>query len=157
MREPLDRWRLVLVASLAVNLFILAALSTAWLGGRGWLPFVRSAERSARLVGMPNPRQLRAALDERHRAALDEALEAHGPEIRQRVRDLAAARLAVAEAIRAEPFDQARLEDALAQLRAQEAAVAVATQGMVVDLVGRLDAEGRARVAELVSFRRQRR
>src|SRR5918996_5100000 len=103
MSEPSNRWRLVLVVSLALNLFVLGAVSTAWLASRGWLPFRQRAERPPRIVGMPNPRQLRATLPAPDHGALDAALAAHGPEIRRRVRDLAAARAEVADAIRAEP------------------------------------------------------
>lgn len=150
------RWWIVLVVSLALNLFVAGALSTAWVVGRGVAPFWREARRPAAL-GMPNPRQLRAALNERQRPVLDEALRAHGPGIRDRIRQLAAARAEVAEAIRAEPFDRARLEAALARLREEEAAVAAATQGMVTEVVARLDADGRARVADLLPARRGRR
>ncbi len=149
------RWRIVLVISLALNLFALGALSTAWLGSRPWGPFVR-IERRPSMLGMPNPRQLRAALPERDRPVLADALTAHGPEIRRRIRDLAAARADVAEAIRTEPFDRPALEAALARLRERESAVAAATHGMVVELVGRLDTDGRTRVADLVPARRQR-
>lgn len=149
------RWRVALVVSLALNLFALGALSTAWLGPRPWGRVLREGRRPS-VVGMPNPRQLRAALPERDRPLIADALRAHGPEIRQRIRDLAAARADVAEAIRAEPFDRGRLEAAMATLRERETAVATVTQGMVVDLVSRLDAEGRARVADLVPARRAR-
>lgn len=149
------RWRVVLVVSLALNLFALGALSTAWLGPRPWGRILREGPRPS-VLGMPNPRQLRAALPERDRPVLADALRAHGPEIRRRIRDLVAARAEVAEAIRAEPFDRDRLETAMATLRERETAVAAATQGMLVDVVSRLDADGRARVADLVPLRRGR-
>jgi uncharacterized membrane protein len=155
MSASVTGWpRLVLIASLALNLFAAGALATALATDRGWLPGLRSHARPGRLIGLPNPRQLRAALPESGQRALDDALRAHGAEIRRRIHDLAAARLEVAAAIRAEPFERAGLDAALARLREREAAVAVATQAMMAELVERLDAEGRARVADLLPPRR---
>jgi uncharacterized membrane protein len=154
LATPAGRARLILIASLALNLFAAGAFATALLADRGPVAGLRRPGRAGQLMGMPNPRQLRAALAEPGDRALDELLGRHGPGIRQRIGDLRAARRDVAEAIRAEPFRRAALDDALAGLRAREAEVAVATQAMMAELVERLDAEDRARVAELLRPRR---
>jgi uncharacterized membrane protein len=147
------RTRIVLVVSLALNVFALGALASAWvLGGPGF----GASHRPARFIGLPLPRQLQAALPERDHGLLRTTLDAHRPEIRTRIRAIFAARRAVADAIRAEPFDRARLEAALAALREKEGATAEEAHRMMTDLAAKLDAGGRAKVAELITVRPRR-
>jgi uncharacterized membrane protein len=67
--------------------------------------------------------------------------------------ELFAARQVVADAIKAEPFDRAKLETAFAALREHDAAMAAGAQDWLVDFVAGLDPEGRAKVAELLTRR----
>ena len=146
--------RIVLIASLALNVFALGAFTSALvLDGSRWFG---DRERPRRFIGMPSPHRLRAALDEGDQRTLHAAMEAHRSEIRARIRGIRAARRDVAEAIRAQPFDRARLDAALVRLRESEGATATEIHGMIAELVAKLDADGRARVAELIPSRARR-
>lgn len=150
--------RLVLILSLALNLFGAGAIAAGTVADRGWLANTFGFHhRPPRMMGMPNPRQLHAVLPESGRAILKETLDAHRPRFRENLRGLFAARHAVAEAIKAVPFDRERLEAAFATLRDREARVAAAAQATMLDLVARLDAEERDTVAELLTVRQKRR
>jgi hypothetical protein len=61
----------------------------------------------------------------------------------------------VADAIKAEPFDRARLATAFGALRDQQAGMAAGAQEWLVELVAGLDADGRGKVAELLTRRRK--
>jgi uncharacterized membrane protein len=147
------RLRIVLVLSLALNLFAVGAVGAAAIVGDGWMGELAGVRQPPRLTGMPNPRQLRAVLDDADQAILSATLEARRPAFRENLRAMFAAREAVAQAIAAEPFDHARVEAAFAALREREAVVAAAAQGTILDLVARLDGDGRAKVAELMKRR----
>jgi uncharacterized membrane protein len=60
----------------------------------------------------------------------------------------------VAAAIRAEPFDRAALDAALATLRSLEVEMAGTVQAIIADLAEQLDAESRDRLAKLLETRR---
>jgi uncharacterized membrane protein len=145
--------RIALIASLALNLFAIGAVGAAAIGGGGWIGDLVGLRQPSRLTGMPSPRQLRAVLDDADRAILAAALDARRPAFRENLRAMFDARETVAQAIAAEPFDRARVETAFAVLREREAAVATAAQGTILDLVARLDADGRAKVAGLMKRR----
>ncbi|WP_119460428.1 periplasmic heavy metal sensor [Rhodospirillaceae bacterium SYSU D60014] len=151
--------RVLLVLSLALNLFGAGAIAASAVMDRGWLAgaFGLHHHRPPRIMGMPNPRQLHAVLPESGRVILKETLDAHRPRFRENLRGLFAARRAVAEAIKADPFDRTRLEAAFTTLRDREANVATAAQATMADLVSRLDADERDAVAELLTVRQRRR
>src|SRR5262249_15062549 len=105
------------------------------------------------LRGLPSPRELRDVLSESDEAKLDSLLRAHRPQFRERLEKLFAGRQAVADAIKAEPFDRAKVAAAFAALREQEADLAAGAQDWLVEFVAGLGPEGRAKVAAVLTRR----
>src|SRR5262249_25464491 len=110
--------RVVLVVSLALNLFFVSAVVVDAFSPDGWTRsfFGPRGGRGPGLPGLPNPTELRAALPEQDRAVLDRTIEAHRPQFRERFQGIGEARDAVAAAIKAEPFDPAKLEAAFSDV-----------------------------------------
>jgi uncharacterized membrane protein len=146
--------RLLLVGSLALNLFGIGAIAAdAVMDDDGHGGLFGGHCRPPRFTGLPSPRELREVLPESDQAKLDKLLEANRAQFHQRRDELFAARQAVADAIKAEPFDRAKLETAFAALRERDAAMAAGAQDWLVDFVAGLDPAGRAKVAELLTRR----
>jgi len=144
--------RFLLVGSLALNLFGIGAIAADAImdrEGHG----VLFGHCRPRFMGMPSPRELREVLPESDQAKLDSLLQAHRAQFRQRLEELFAARQVVADAIKAEPFDRAKLETAFATLRVREAGIAAGAQTWLIDLIEQLDPASRAKVAELLTRR----
>ncbi len=144
--------RFLLVGSLALNLFGIGAIAADAImdrDGHGGL----FGHCRPRFMGLPSPRELREVLPESDQAKLDSLLQANKAQFHQRLNELFAARQGVADAIKAEPFDRAKLETAFAALREREAGMATRTQDWLVDFVAGLDPASRARVAELLTRR----
>jgi uncharacterized membrane protein len=150
------RMRILLIASLALNLFGVGAIATAAVMDRGGHGGLFGHCRPPRFMGMPSPRELREVLRDSDRVKLAELLQANRAAFRERLTDLFAARQRVADAVRSEPFDRAKLEAAFAALRESEAAMAAGAQGWLVEFVAGIDADGRAGVAELLTRRHGR-
>jgi Spy/CpxP family protein refolding chaperone len=102
---------------------------------------------------VPEQRELREVLPEADQAKLEVLMKANRPQFHQRLDALFAARQQVADAVKAEPFDQAKLETAFAALREREAAMAAGTQNWLAAFVAQLTPESRAKVAELLTRR----
>lgn len=145
------RW--LLVGSLVLNVFLIGGIA-AGLVVRHGPPFF-GHDRPARLIGMPSPHKIRDALPANAQNVIDGVFEAHRRDMHSRIGQLREARRAVAAAMRAEPFDPAGLDAALAGLRAREAEVASAAHGAIAELAATLDPESRARLAELVDMSRR--
>lgn len=141
--------RLALVVSLALNLF-----AAGWFAGNLWRhegPGKRW--HHSRL----DPRALHDALEGSDREKLEAAMPAHRKQIHERLRELRAARGAVAGALRAEPFDPQRLATAFDQLREREAAVANQAQRTLIGLASQLSPEGREKMARQMIKRKRHR
>lgn len=149
-----DRLRAALIVSLAFNLFVIGVVSAGWIGGWDLLPFPRQEEQRVSLMTLPNPRQLRAVLPESDREIMETFLTERRPEIRPYLRDLASAREQVVLALRGEPFERDQLEKTLTELRERQTVTAVVVQAAFVDLMERINPEGRARVADLMPTRK---
>ncbi|HET6222811.1 MAG TPA: periplasmic heavy metal sensor [Dongiaceae bacterium] len=148
--------RIVLVVSLALNLFVVSAVAVDAFSHGGWTKsFLGQHGRGPGLLGLPNPRELRALLPEQDRTVLDSTMEAHRPQFRERFQGMGEARDAVAAAIKAEPFDPAKLESAFADLSTRWGAVSAEAQAMLTDLIGHLSPEGRAKLAQVLAERRK--
>src|SRR5262245_39444445 len=144
--------RLLVVGSLAPNLFGIGAIAAdAIMDDDGHGGLFRHCR--PRLMGLPGPRELRDVLPESDQAKLDNLLQAHRPQFRERLEKLFAGRQAVADAIKAEPFDRAKVAATFVALREQEADLAAGAQDWLVEFVAGLDPEGRAKVAELLTRR----
>lgn len=145
----LRRW--LLVASLVLNVFLIGGIA-AGLVVRHGPPFF--GHDRPRLMGLPSPHKIRAALPDSADPAIDAAFAAHRQDMRVRIRALVEARHQVAAAMRAEPFDRAALDSALATLRDREAEVASGAQSAIAELAAGLDPDSRSRLAELIDIRR---
>jgi Spy/CpxP family protein refolding chaperone len=86
---------------------------------------------------------------------LDSTMEAHRPQFRERFQGMGDARDAVAAAIKAEPFDPAKLETAFADLSTRWSAISAEAQAMLTDLITHLSPEGRAKLAQVLAERRK--
>jgi uncharacterized membrane protein len=145
--------RLLLIGSLALNLFGIGAIAADAIMDRDGHGGLFGGHCRPRFMGLPSPRELREVLPESDQAKLDTLLQANRPQFRQRLDALFAARQGVADAIKAEPFDRARLVTAFGVLREQEAGMAAGAQDWLVDFVAGLDPQARAKVAELLTRR----
>jgi uncharacterized membrane protein len=146
--------RLLVVASLALNVFLIGAVAADAVMHRGW--FGMFGHGRPGIMGLPSPHELRAVLPENDEAILEQALQSHRAQFHEHLDALFAARAEVAAAVKAEPFDRAKLEAAFAALRERDAAIAAGAQDMLVDFISKLDAAGRARVAGLLAQRHKR-
>ena len=141
MSDPLRRWRLATFGAVLVAVALGAALATVLL--------LRPHGRHPHAVmSLPGSRILAGELAAEDRKALRAAFHQRHPQMRERIEALQAARAAVVEALRAEPYDSARLQAAFAELRAQDGAAAVGVHEALVELAGSMDGAGRARLAE---------
>ncbi|WP_162141285.1 periplasmic heavy metal sensor [Paucidesulfovibrio longus] len=134
----------LLIGSLAVNLL----LGGYFIAGLLRHPF----HPPNPFVGLPNPHQISAVLPEDSRPLIRSVLDVHEGEVRTAMTRLFTTQKQVAAAMRAEPFDPDRLRAVLDEYSARQMDLIVAHQHTVADLVGRLDAQGRANVAELLKL-----
>lgn len=139
-RRKLAGW--LLMGSLALNLLLGGYLAAGALR--------RPFHPPNPFAGLPTPHQLERVLPEARKPLLRSVLDEHVPAVRAAMRELFAQQQAVAAAVRAEPFDAKRLRQVLDDFTARQLDLIVAHQGTVSDLVGRLDAADRARVADLL-------
>lgn len=145
--------QVALLASLLVNALLAGSVYALWQRGAAAPVAVDSeAPRGRAALG---PEQASRHLHDEERARLREVFRTHRPQMAERVRATRAARGEVIEAIRARPFEPARLDGALAELRAREGEAAAATHAMMGELARELDDAGRARMAEGMERRRR--
>jgi uncharacterized membrane protein len=144
--------RVLIVVSLALNVFLVGLVIAGSLTDRGWL----GHDRPPRIMGLPSPRELRSVLPDSCQATLEQALQANRPKFHEHLDALFAARQTVADAIKAEPFDPAKLATTFGTLREQDAAMSAGAQDMLVDFISKLDAGCRGKVADLLTQRHKR-
>ncbi|GAB3726513.1 hypothetical protein GCM10028862_01890 [Luteimonas pelagia] len=140
------RTRWVLVASLALNVALLAGFAWQHLHDDG--PRHGPPGHPLRGGMMPSPRLLRGALPAERQAVVDAILEKHRAGIRASVRDVFEARRAVHAQLTADTVDADAMEAAFADLRTHDAAAASAVQAMLTDLATELTPEERRAVAD---------
>ena len=143
------RLRILLVASLAVNLFFIAVVAVWAVAGPGYLRGMGFGH-GPRMMGMPFPRQIRDVLNEPGQQILDSMLEARRDAFHANLDAMFEARAALAEAVATEPFDRGKVEAAMAALRDREAVLHAGAQNMILELASQLDAEQRGKLAELL-------
>lgn len=131
-----------LVASLAVNLL---------LGGYLLAGMLRHPFRPPNpFAGLPNPHRIREVLPDSRKDVLRAVLKEHRSAVHTAITAMFAVQKDVAAAIRVEPFNAEALDRVLEIYRLRQQEVILAHQHTIADLVGRLDAADRARVADLL-------
>jgi uncharacterized membrane protein len=145
--------RVLVIGSLALNLFGIGAIAADAIMDRDHHGGLFGHCPPPRFTGLPSPRELREVLPESDQARLDDLLKKHRPQFRERMDALQAARQAVADAIKAEPFDRDKLAAAFGALREPQADMTAGAQDWLVEFVAGLDPDGRAKVAELLTRR----
>ncbi len=128
----------MLVASLALNLFLGSVFATRWVRhpAPGFQPNAFSMFRMRRVLG-PDAAP-----------TFDKVWAQHDVELKARMHDAAQARERATRALEADPFDAAKAAAALADFRAKAALVQESMHGAVVELAADLTPEQRHRLAE---------
>lgn len=159
----------VLVASLALNLFLGGLTAGRWIYGRGHGSLLASAPQGAVVQGTPaqgaaGERGMSAAfsdparggpllrlahrLPHPHDQTLREAVKAREAEFTERANALRLARRGVGEAFTADPFDSAAAERAFETLRQRQVALQALGQIVLVETARQLPKEARTRLIE---------
>jgi uncharacterized membrane protein len=161
MASSRGRWvPIMLVASLAVNVFVLGAFAAHWfaisfsLGGDSRDALVERLRRSQAhpgiVVGLPSPTSILQVLHEDEREHLMTKWRAANPELREGFKRLYDARDEVADVLSEPAYKRVDLENAFADLRARQMELASTSQGLIIDLADNLDADGRNRLAHIM-------
>lgn len=133
------RWlSIILGVSVALNLFFLGLL-----GARAVRDREARAERSAPGLVVSGARRHR----QRPRP-FEWMSEAEREQLRPRRKDLRSTRRAAEDALRAEPFDGARLRTALGDLRRETDAIQASVHELILQRAGSMSAEQRQRLAD---------
>ena len=130
----------LLFVSLAVNLLIVGAVAGGLFAG---LHLARGGPAAALGERIPGPRAFMAALPGEVRAQLRDDLIQGGTETREARAAARQARVAVFEAMGAEPYDSERVRQAFAHQREADTAVAAAFHDRVAGSFARLTPEQR--------------
>ncbi|SNB51074.1 Uncharacterized membrane protein [Arboricoccus pini] len=141
--------RIVITLSLALNLFLLGALSAGIVTRYGWPPPPPGQGPAI----LPNPRELKEALSPGDRDLLDETFKAHRAEFRPLIEAMRASREQAVAALTAKPFDPKALQAAFADLLASDEKVTAQAQNVLVELAGKLGDDGREAIAGLMRRR----
>ena len=136
---------LALLLSLGLNLFLggLAA-------GRFFGPHHRSFARmeASDRPGQEFFRRLIGRVPAEHRGTFEDVLNAKRPDMDRASQTLRDSRLKVREAVRAEPFDKAKLESAFVEVRERNMALQKSVHEAMVEAVQQLPAEARRQLSE---------
>lgn len=144
--------RIVLIASLALNLALGAALGQ-------WIWKSHHHERPKPMHEGPpmfRPDALRGALSPQRADVVDGVLARHRDAMHSRIQQLRLAREAVQAAMLAEPFQSERLDAAFADLRRAESDTASEAHAMLAEVTALAKPDERERLAELMKGRHPR-
>jgi len=155
------RWiSIMLVASLAVNVFVLGAFAAHWFAisfrpGDDSRDAVLERLRRAQahpgiVVGLPSPTSILEVLHEDEREHLMTKWRAANPALREGFKRLYDARDEVADVLSEPAYKRQDLEAAFADLRARQMELASTSQGLIIDLADNLDTDGRNRLAHIM-------
>ena len=147
MRAPSPRLLgVIVVISLAVNLFLAGLVGGDWIMGRpGPPPFGPTM----------NFTWMRHALGPEAMPMIEPVMQRHRESMHRQVEGLRAQRREVGLALTAEPFERARLEGALARMRTQAMEAQTTFHGAFVDAVSNLTPEQRQELAKESQRRRR--
>ncbi len=146
MAIPSRAMRIGLIASLALNVFLIAAGATWW----ARRPPESIEGHAATDATLPSPRRLMFALDHDDRVKLETLMKDKRAPMRSAIGELLVARDDLAATLRAEPYDRAAAESAFKVLRDKSESLAAHAQGLILDLADAVDAHGRGRIADTV-------
>lgn len=150
---------IMLVASLAVNVFVLGAFASHWFAFKlRPEPSVNTAmtvqqddERyHSGVVGLPSPRTLLKVLTKKERDELLTAWRKENPHIRDEFKAMYDARDQVAAVLSAPEYSRDALAEAFADLRAHQMDLASTSQNLIIGLADKLDEDGRHRLAGIM-------
>ena len=144
-------WRTALFVSLALNLALVSAALGAFATGAR-LARPADVEPPQRVAGQ---RAFMQALPAQQRAAVRRELARTMREMEQERAQARSARLALYEALTAEPYDRERTRAAFSAVRAADAVLVAAYHEALTEGFGRVNAEDRASALE--AFQNQRR
>ena len=138
--------RILLFASLAINLFLLGLLVGGWSQGMRVLrPDLMQPVVGAPMAGdIMNVRRLAQTLPPDMRTKLQDAMRAGAPDFRQARRDAMNARRGIYEALKADPFERDQLESAFADVRVADERLRQVSQNIFFEFASQLDDEERA-------------
>jgi len=141
--RPVRKWLgPVLLISLAVNLFLVGIFAVG---------FLRQSHhgRDGHSMALGLPHQVVARyLTEEERQTLRATMRENRSTFQPLFKDLRAARLALSEAVAADPYDPEAAKEAFAAMRAGMDALATRSQGSLVDAFADLTPETRDKIAE---------
>lgn len=158
--------RVLLVLSLAVNLFVVGAFASHWLSLkafwagqeerqvqmlRGRSPRDGRRVHPGMIVGLPSPGQLMNILSDSEREDFKAAWRAENPRLRDQFRAMYDAREEVAVTLSEDAYQRQDLQEAFAALRARQMELAEMSQELMINLADQLDDEGRDRLAKIMS------
>ena len=132
------RWRWALGASIALNVFLVALIAAHLVSHRHGEKRPRPTMRIDSLAATLPPAdgdKLRAALQARK-------------DIAAAIDDFHAAQDKVRAVLRAQPFDEAALRQAMAEVQARHRVVESAIHDLIAGVAGQMSQEGRAKLAE---------
>ena len=132
----------LLLVSLIVNFFLLAHV-----GMGAFHHFNRGEHRGAMMFGMPHGAVMRALSDE-ERQTFRQNMRSQRAGIVEHFGDIRAARLALSEAVAADPYDKQVAKEAFARVRAAMNGIASASQDILIEAFADLSPETRDRIAE---------
>ena len=145
-RKP-RRWPLYV--SLFVNVVLITILAIT-----AWRIYQVRQPSAADGIGPWMPRQVERVLPAEARAKVARIREAHRDEFRPLFENARESRNAVRQALAQEPFEAEKLSAALRAMREADAAIAVATAGVVVEIATVLSPEERMLVRKSIRERR---
>lgn len=153
------RWlRIALIASLAVNLLLLGAIGTRWIGHERDHRHERGSEARRLPIGL---NLYARAMDDEARAALEAAVAAQRDTFDTRRAGVRSQMEGLMTAIVADPFDPQQMAAALATQRAAMGDYIGHAHGLLVEQVSEMNADSRQNFAEglrrEIEKRRQRR
>lgn len=141
--------RVVLLVSLGLNLLLAVAAGGLW-----WRQRTAPApHESLEARSLPDPRRIARALPPARRALVREALAPDRAAFAEDLRALRASHAEVRDALRAQPFEAAALESALADVRERERAMAERVHAGLLRLSTQLTDAERAQLADSVPRR----
>ncbi len=136
-------WRVLLVASVALNLLVMGALAGAWISG---VRVARDANDTVAVSRLTGPRTFLRALPPETRVIMREKLGDSWIETRAARQAAAQARREAFEAAAQEPYDGARVRSAFERSRAADQAIVGVFQNDVIEAFGNLTPQQRREV-----------